>query len=286
MSPKSRNNNRSKLGAALVALLTAVVWLVYKILPPAPPPPASHKTTPVPASAPNSSTRAGTGRLVGSLTDRNDSPVSQLIVSLKGGPEARTDEQGQFVLNGVTAGDQTIVVKSPNINIGQFTRNINIAEGVTTETNIIYDPQTGQLGLLSVGAPVDDGELLVKKLAHKDGTAEHRATVYGHFDGLAQILGNFDIWVIVRSETDGRLWVQQPPAIPDQLAHSWAADVTLGDATHPPVDGERWYVMAVAAESTSDMRRVLNTPSLSQLPPHISSNRVTAVVRIVETKRP
>jgi hypothetical protein len=277
---KSRDSNRGKLVLGVVALLSAIVGLLYKILPSAPPP-SPHNLRPAPAPTAAASPRAGTGRLSGSLTDRADKPVSQMIVGLQNGPEARTDEEGRFVLNGIPAGDQTVVVRSQSVNAGRLTRNIDIAEEGTTEVNIIYDQLTSQLALLSVGAPVDGGQLVVQK----DGT-EHHATVHGHFDGLGQIIGSFDIWVLIQSERDHHLWVQRQPAIPDNHAHTWKAYVTLGDATHPPHDGEKWDIVAVAADSTSNIRNLTDTPSLSHLPPHISSNLVTAVVKIVEVKRP
>lgn len=286
--PKSRDSNRGKLAAGVVALLTAVVWLLYKILPAAPPPPA-HNARPTPAPTAAASPRgglsappgAGPGRLSGSLTDRADRPLSQMIVGLQNGPEARTDEEGRFVLNGIPVGDQTVVVRSPSANTGLLTRHLSIAAEGTTEANIIYDPQTSQLALLSVGAPVDGGQLVVEKEGR-----EHRAAIHGHYDGLAQILGGFDIWVLIRSERDHLLWVQRPAAIADTHSHTWKAYITLGDAGHPPREGEEWDIVAVAAESTSSLGRVASTPSLSLLPPHISSNVVTAVVKIVEVKRP
>jgi hypothetical protein len=97
---------------------------------------------------------------------------------------------------------------------------------------------------------------------------------------LPQILGGFDIWVLIRSERDHRLWVQHPPAIIDTSARSWRANAILGDMQHPPRDNQRWDIVAIAAKSDSDIRRIPNTPSLSQLPPHISSNVVTTITRI------
>lgn len=274
---KSRDNIRGKLAVGLVALFTTVAGIVYKHTSstPAPPP---HNLRPTPAAT--ATARPGSGRLSGSVTDRADKPVSQMIVGIQNGPETRTDEDGHFALGGVPEGDQTVVVRSPSANAGQLTRQINVAGEGTTEAKIIFDPQTSQLALLSVDAPVNGGQLV----AEKEGT-EHHATIEGHYDGLAQILGGFDIWVLIKSERDPVLWIQHPAAIPDTHSHTWKAYVKLGDAQHPPRDGEKWDIVAVAADSTSSIGHNDYTPSLSQLTPHISSNRVTATVKIVEVKR-
>jgi len=270
---RASDNSRRNLVIAAITLVTAFVWLIYKILPPSGDPGPTPGPTPV--HTPTPKPLPGGGRLEGALTDRSENPISGMRVGIRSGPQTQTDAQGNFVLNGAPTGDQMIIVESANANTGQLAQNIHIATGQTTKTKIIYDAQTSQLGLLAITAPVDSGELEVRR----DGN-EHRATMYGRCDGLPQILGGFDIWVLIKSERDQRLWVQHPPAIIDTSARSWRANVMLGDPQHPPRNGERWDIVAVAAVSNSDIRRIANTPSLSQLPPHISSNVVTTITKI------
>ena len=47
----------------------------------------------------------------------------------------------------------------------------------------------------------------------------------------------------------------------------------------PPQNGERWDLIAVTAPADSELKRILNVPSLSDLPEHIRANYIT-----VETK--
>jgi len=215
-----------------------------------------------------------TGQLEGLLTDRAGNPISDISVSIRNGPETVTDMAGGFVLSNVPAGNQLIVVKPPS-GEGQLTQNISIEANQTTKTSVIYNSATSRLGLLSITAPVDGGVLEVRP----DGTV-HRATIYGRSDGLAQVFGEFDVWVLISSERDESFWVQRPPALVDPNSNTWRANVLLGSEEHPPSDGDFWDIVAVAADADSDINRIISTPKLSELPPHIRSNVVTAVTQI------
>ena len=215
-----------------------------------------------------------TGQLEGIFTDRSGSPISNISVSIRNGSQTITDISGKFILENVPAGNQILVVKPPS-GRGEVTQNVWVEANQTTVANIVYDVDASMLGLLSITAPVDGGILEVRK----DGI-EHRATIYGRSDGLAQVLGDFDIWVLISSERDGLFWVQNPPALVDPNANTWRANILLGSEEHPPEDGELWDIVAIAAESDSEIGRILNTPKLSLLPPHISSNVVTVASKI------
>lgn len=262
----------------VLALLTAITGLitVYRMSLPRPGSAPSPNSSPLPATA-SQTPLPGTGRLKGVLTDRAGNPLTGLRVSIKNGPQTLSDAQGQFVLNGAPTGDQILVVENPHINTGPLTQALALLEGQTTQTKIVYDAANAQLGLLAITAPLDTGELEIRR----DGK-EHRATVYGRCDGLGQMLGRFDVWVLLRSERDSRLWVQHPSAIIDAAAGTWRANVRLGDPAHPPRDGERWDLVAVAAEASSAIRQIANTPQLTLPPPHLSSNVVTATAKIVQ----
>jgi hypothetical protein len=260
----------------LLALATAAMGLVREWIKvpvddrPKPSPTATVAHTPTPKPVPGLG-----GRLEGAVVNRTEAPISNLTVKIQGGPETKTDALGIFVLNGVPSGDQIIVVENSSAPSGQLLQHINIAPSQTTQTKIIYDAQTSRLGLLAIAAPVDDSELEV----YRDG-ARYRATLYGRCDGLALMVGAFDVWVVIKSQTDDRYWVQHPSATRDVNAQTWRADVLLGDFKHQPRPGERWTFVALAAETGSLISKIASTPSLNQLPPHISSNVVTARIRI------
>jgi hypothetical protein len=216
-----------------------------------------------------------TGRLAGILTDREGNLISDMSVSVRNGPATKTDIEGKFVLNDVAEGDQLIVVKPPSGD-GQFTLNITVLAEQTNNINIVYDAASSRLGLLSITAPVDGGDLDIRQDVGDDGVLVHRATIFGRCDGLSQIFqGEFDVWVLVSSERDGKFWVQFPPAIIDPNDNTWRANIVLGDAEHPPLNGELWTIVAAAASLDSGFDRILNTPRLSLLPPHITSNVIS-----------
>ncbi len=226
------------------------------------------------------------GRLVGTLTDRQGQALSDVIVSVQNGPSARTDLQGTFVLNNVPVGDQLIVVEPPS-GSGRVTLNTTMLAEETNQVNIIYDESTSRLGLLSITAPIDGGILEIRKDPGKDEQGAdiivHRATVFGRMDGLPQIFDEgYDIYVLVNSTRGGSFWLQLPAAAVDLQKNTWRATITLGDPENPPFEGEEWNIIAVAASLDTQMGRVISTPSLSLLPPHVRSNLVTAVAQIEE----
>jgi hypothetical protein len=246
-------------GAVVVAALIGILPKLIERL---------QRTESVQRSAP------GAGRIEGTLTDRAGSPLSGMSVGISNGPQTQTDSQGKFVMNDAPSGDQTVEVQSPSKK-GLLTQTIRVEANQTTSVNVIYDTKTSRLGLLSITAPVDGGLLELRQ----DGD-EYRAVIYGRCDGLEQIFNGFDVWVLMSSEHDLRFWLQQPPAIVDPSAGTWRAKALFGSREHPPQDKERWDIIAIAADSGSQIGRVINTPNLNLLPLHIRSNTVTVETRM------
>ena len=58
----------------------------------------------------------------------------------------------------------------------------------------------------------------------------------------------------------------------------------MGEPSKPPQNGERWLIVAVAAPHDSEIGKILNTPKMSLLPQHISSNVVSTIVTIKGSK--
>jgi hypothetical protein len=130
--------------------------------------------------------------------------------------------------------------------------------------------------LFLITAPVDGAILDVKHVGQ-----QFFAQVYGRCDGLDEIFGpRFDAWVLIRSQLDQRLWVQHPAALVELTSGTWKANIQIGNAETPPKNGERWDIIAVAAPASSDMKRVLNVMSLSDLPEHVRANFITVESRI------
>lgn len=250
----------------IVSIIVAVINLYPSLFPP-----NVDKHEPGP--------RPETGHLEGILTDRNGNPIINIPIGILRGPQTRTDIEGKFVLTEVPVGDQLIVIK-PQVEKSQVTQNVHIERAQPNRIKIYYDPASSLLGLLSIIAPVEGGELEARKVVQDDGT-RYRATVYGRCDGLERLLERFNVWVLVSSNNDQKLWVQ-PPAIIDRTSSTWQAEIFLGDADFVPRPEDRWRMVAVAAEADSQIGRVLNTPNLSLLPHHVSSNVVVAKAVIRE----
>ena len=245
---------------------------------PAPPPVVAQTSSPAPAPnvVPASSIATGTGRLEGLLTDRRGRTISSMAVSVRNGPETVTDASGMFVLPGVLAGAQLLVVRSVSERGREWTQHIDVVPNNTTKVNIAYNPTSSRLGLFLITAPVDGAILEAKHVGQ-----QFLGEVYGRCDALDEIFGpQFDAWVLIRSQLDQRLWVQHPPAIVDLTSGTWKANIQIGNAETPPQNGERWDMIAVAAPASSDIRRILNVTSLSDLPEHIRANSVTVETRI------
>jgi hypothetical protein len=265
MSSKQKQTIVIAIIAAGGLILAAIIGILPKILEHKSTSPVADRAVPV----------HGTGRLAGTLTDRAGKPISDMSVSIRNGPETRTDIEGRFVLNNVAVGDQLLEVQSPSEK-GSLTQTVTAQSQTTTPVSIIYDVNNSRLGLLSITAPVDDGLLDLTK----DGN-EHRGVIYGRCDGLSQILGRFDVWVLISSQSDSRFWVQHPPAVVDQTSNTWHAKAVFGSLEHPPRDGERWDIVAISGNSESEIGRVLNTTKLTSLPPHIASNVVNIQTKII-----
>jgi hypothetical protein len=217
----------------------------------------------------------GMGKLEGVVKDQNGNPLSGVRVGIQHarGAEDITDQNGVFVFTNLTLGDIVLVLKPPSER-GQLMQHVQ-ATNLVSQVTVVYDAQSSKLALLSIVAPVDDGLVLLRR-----SDSEHRAIVYGRCDGLSDILQNFDVWILLRSERDRRFWVQDPPAIIDRVSGTWSADVLFGSPERPPSDEERWHIVVVAAPSSSDMRRLENVVYLTDLPPHISGNAVTVKTKI------
>lgn len=218
-------------------------------------------------------------QLSGQLVDRQGNPINDVLVTIRNGPGTKTDVNGRFVLGNVPIGEQIVVIEPPS-GQGQLTQNVSIKQDQINYVNIVYDATRSQLGLLSITSPIDGGLVEIDGELGEDGSI-FRTVIYGRSDGLAQLFDDtFDIWILVSSEEDPLLWVQQPPALIDFSASTWKATVQLGSFEKPPHDGQYWEIVVVAVAFGSGMERILNTPGLSPLPPHISSNVVTFEVEI------
>jgi hypothetical protein len=259
------------------AKLTAVTFVGSSL------PGAISNPTFTPSTVTQPVTRIAEARLEGLLTNREGNPISDMSVGILNGPATKTDIDGKFVLNNIPEGDHMIVVRPPS-GEGQITVNVFVKGDQANQVNIVYDAATSRLGLLSIVSPVDGGELEIRQ----DSGIEqglpaiiHRATIYGRCDGLGQIFENgYDIWLLVSSERDGNFWVQFPVAVIDPHNNIWRANIVLGDAKHPPLNGEMWTIVAMAADPDSGFDRIKSTPRLSLLPPHITSNVVTVIAQI------
>lgn len=238
-------------------------------------PPDGPGPAPVPTAA------AGTARLEGVVIDRSGNALGGLSVGVKGGPKTNADTVGRFVLNNLPAGDQLIVVKSADGRGGEVTSNIRLEEGKLNRANILYDPGTSRLGLLSITAPVDGVPLDVPLMNNR-----RIVTVYGRCDGLGYVLGNnFQVWVLVKPPGDQLYFVQHPEAIIDAGANSWQADIYLGDETNPPADGSRWTLVALGVRPEADLKRLSAIRSPDDVPERINSNLVTFTAVIKAPKR-
>ena len=217
------------------------------------------------------------GRLVGFLKDRAGNPIPEINVGILNGPHLDTDKDGKFVLKDAPSGDQLIEVQAKAG--GKVTQDVAVEPGQTTSVSIVYDAEAGRLGLLSIVAPVNDSLVELKSDAGK-----YSSVVYGRCFGLTQILGSYDIWLLVHSEHDARFWVQQPAAIVDLGKNSWIARPQFGDTKTPPRDGEDWDLVAVAGSKDSGIGQIVNTSKLTELPDHIRSNVVTIQTKVTLVK--
>jgi hypothetical protein len=202
--------------------------------------------------------------------DRSGRVLSDVSISILNGPETAVDTQGKFVLNNVPVGDQVVILKSSRGVGGEVRQVVQLESGKTTQTNIIYDSATSRLGLLSITAPVD-GSTVNVPVGNNGGLM----TLFGRCDGLAQILGSFDVWVLVKPQGNEPFFVQHPAAVVDPSANAWRSDITLGDAANNPKDGSQWTIVVVATKSGSDIDHIGSTPNLNLLPEHTTSNVVT-----------
>ncbi len=264
-----RRSRDPRIWITLIVSLSGIVVAAVKVLPQFKAP--STESRPAPAQ--------GSERVIGSITDRAGNPLNNVIIGIRNSVETTTDQQGNFVLNGVPSGDQLLVAKTQGGH-GTLTQNLAVEKGKTTHARIIYDSVTSNMGVLSITEPIDGALVDIPS-----GQSEHLAMVYGRCDGMAQLLGKFEVWLVVNSEHDNRLWIQQPPAVIDAGPCLWRAKVVIGSAKHPPKNKERWNIVALGASTDSQMNRVINTPRLSLLPSHIASNAITVETRILKASQ-
>lgn len=216
------------------------------------------------------------GYLEGVLTDKTGRAIPDIVISInrRNGPQTRTDSQGRFVLENVPLGTQEISVWVPNGKV--LTQFVHVEK--STSITLIFDTEATLLGVLSIISPMDGGDLEIREEVDSFDYKKslYRATIYGRADGLQQIFENgFNIWVLTNSNRNELYWLQRIPALVDSQHGTWRADIVLGTSDSPLVNGERWTIIAVAAEPGTGFDNILNTPNLNLLPPHISSNVVT-----------
>jgi TIR domain/Carboxypeptidase regulatory-like domain/Domain of unknown function (DUF4062) len=199
-----------------------------------------------------------TGRVTGSVVDQAGNPLSGITVSFRNGPQTLTDKDGGFVLNNVPEGTQTIEVQSPAHKAAP--QQVKVTGNQTASVNVVYDPGASELGLLSITLGPAEGEL---------------QSIFGRCDGLTEILGKFNVWILIRPGNDPRFWVQLPPADIDLNSKTWRARVKLSIPGQPPRTDGAWHIVAVAAASDSKIGRIRNIPNLDRLPTHVRSDVLT-----------
>lgn len=216
----------------------------------------------------NSITGFETGRVEGSVRDLSGRPVAYATVSIRNGPATKTDQNGYFVLQYVSVGVQLIQIETPSSKV--TTQSVRVGPNETASVGLIYDSGASQLGLLSITDPANGTSLRVDRVGDTLLT-----TVNGRYDGLTELLGNFDVWVLIRPEYDSQFWLHRPPAVIDRNSHTWQARIEFG-ATGTPHD-QRWDIVAIAVRSPSELEYLLSTPTFNKLPTHVTSNVVTVV---------
>jgi hypothetical protein len=210
-----------------------------------------------------------TGRVEGSVRDLAGRPVADTTVTILNGAEARTNEDGYFVLKDVPAGVQLIELSSRSSKTA--TQSVRIEPHQTTPLSMIYDSATSKIGLLSITEPVNSAVLKVDR-----AESQFQGVVSGQCDGLKEILGRFEVWVLIRPE-DGARSRLHLAAVIDLNSNTWQATIPFGDAEHPWSNGRFWQIVAIAARSESDIKRILTMPTVNPLPVHIVSEVVTVV---------
>jgi hypothetical protein len=253
-------------------------------VPPPPPTPTSTPPTNTPIATvppPPTPTLSPSGRLEGVLTDRNSTPLTDVSIRI-GVPNdntdantARTDNQGRFILPNAPSGEQTLLVSiSKTETVNQLVR---IEQQQTTRVNLIYDSSSSSLriALFSVSSPIDNGALDVQKNGD-----EHLAIIQGRCDGISQIFGQFDVWLVIHPVRDRNYWVQHPQAAVDITTCTWQARAQLGDAKNPPHNGQQWSIMVFVLPPDSEIKTIASTTDLNLLPRPMTSIVVNATIQI------
>jgi len=84
------------------------------------------------------------GYIVGNVTDQNSKPVAGALVSATGTTTTtRTDEKGNFNLQNVAIGEQTVTIQAAGFASGTSTVIVQKNQGVTVPTISIKSTQPG-----------------------------------------------------------------------------------------------------------------------------------------------
>jgi hypothetical protein len=242
-------------------------------------PPTHTPTATVPPTL--TPTLSPRGRLEGVLTDRNGAPLTDVSIRISlpndstGANTVPTDNQGHFILPNAPSGEQTLLVSiSKTETVNQLVR---IEQQQTTRVNLIYDSSSSSLriALFSVSSPIDNGVLDVQKNGD-----EHLAIIKGRCDGISQIFGSFDVWLVIHPVRDPTYWVQHPKAAVDITTCTWQARAQLGDAKNPPHNGEQWSIMVFVLPPDSEIKTIASTTDLNLLPRPMTSIVVNATIQI------
>ena len=235
--------------AILAVGLTSVMWFAFRL--------RNNSGLATYGNA-NSNSRYGTGEIEGSVTDLAGRPLANITVRIQNGPETRTDENGLFVLSGVPPGIQLIETESSSNQIG--TQTLSIPSTRKASVSLIYDAKTSRLGLVSITDPADGTMLKAARVGD-----EFRYVISGRCDGLKEMLGKFDVWVLIRQGDDSRLLLQRPAAITNPDSNAWQATVVFGKIAKSSPSGRRFEIFAIAVRSDSDLQHLLARPDSNVL---------------------
>ena len=273
---RSQNLDTAIKVAIIGACATLMAALISTLLPT-----VVHQTKDNVGNSPHD---AGGVILKGTVITKSGSGIPGIAVSIGKDTSDTSDENGEFTLRRVPTGDQTLEIR-PKSGRGAQQRKIMVDKNPPS-IKLIYDIRSSSLGLLSITYPANEGGWSISKWRERDSRGklveQYRANVTGTCEGLREQYYSLGIWVAIKSNRDSFWWVQRQATF-SPVSNGWTADVLLGDPEHPPVSGERWDIVAVAAEYDSGISKfqTINAqlPNLNSLPPHVESNLVSVTVQ-------